>query len=149
MRTFPPALAAAATAIGLMLAGGPAGAAPIRGDRTLTIADLNNPCTAGHDSIDGVLNINYTVDRAPDGSPRLLISARGSGSDANGLFYRFLSSGAITFTDPLPAQIQLSVRLQPSGFPASDARLGLFLLVDDRGRLTDLGQSGLQCGLPT
>jgi hypothetical protein len=141
MRTF---LAGAVAALGLTMSG--TASAVIQGTLTKQIVDLNNPCTAGHDSIDGVLNINYTIDRTSDGSPRLSISARGSGSDANNLFYRFTASGTITFADPLPAQIVLSVRLQPSNVPTSDARLGLFLLIDERGRVTDLGQSGLQCG---
>lgn len=143
MRTF---LAGAVAALGLTLSG--TASAVIQGTLTKQIVDLNNPCTTGHDSIDGVLNINYTIDRTGDGSPRLVLSARGLGSDANNLFYRFTASGTITFADPLPAQIVLSVRLQPSNMPASDARLGLFLLIDERGRVTDLGQSGLQCGFP-
>lgn len=142
-RTF---LAGAVAALGLTFTG--TANAVIQGTLTKQIVDLNNPCTPGHDSIDGVLNINYIIDRTADGSARLLLSARGSGSDASNLFYRFLASGTVLFTDPLPAQITLSVRLQPSNTPGSDARLGLFLLVDDRGRVTDLGQSGLQCGFP-
>ncbi len=137
-------LAGAVAALGLMFTG--AASAVVQGTLTKQIVDLNNPCSAGHDSIDGVLNINYTIDRSTDGSPRLLISARGSGSDVNNLFYRFTASGTITFADPLPAQIVLSLRLQPSNTPTSDARLGLFLQIDERGRVTDLGQSGLQCG---
>lgn len=140
-------LAGAVAALGLTVTG--TASAVVQGTLTKQIVDLNNPCTRGHDSIDGVLNINYTIDRTTDGSPRLLISARGSGSDANNLFYRFLATGTVIFTDPLPAQITLSVRLQPSNTPSSDARLNLFLLVDERGRITDLGQSGLQCGFPT
>ncbi|MCC2638878.1 MAG: hypothetical protein K0Q68_2597 [Moraxellaceae bacterium] len=143
IRTF---LAGAVAALGLTLTG-PAGAV-VQGTLTKQIVDLNNPCTIGHDSIDGVLDINYTIDRSANGSPRLLLSARGSGSDASNLFYRFTAAGTFIFTDPLPAQITLSVRLQPSNTPMSDARLGLFLLIDERGRVTDLGQSGLQCGSP-
>jgi hypothetical protein len=141
IRTF---LAGAVAALGLAYTG--TASAVIQGTLTKQIVDLNNPCTGGHDSIDGVLNINYTLDRTTDGLPRLVLSARGSGSDVNNLFYRFTASGTITFADPLPAQIVLSVRLQPSNMPASDARLSLFLQIDERGRVTDLGQSGLQCG---
>lgn len=148
MRRNSPVVAAPLAALGLMLASLPVNAAPLHSERTITIADLNNPCTPGHDSIDGVLNINSILDRGSDGSLRLLVSARGSGSDANNLFYRFLASGTVIFTDPLPARFNLSVRLQPSNTPASEARLGLTLLIDERGRLTDLGQSGLQCGSP-
>lgn len=139
-------LAGAVAALGLAITG--MAHAAIQGTLTKQIVDLNNPCTPGHDSIDGVLNINYTIDRTADGSARLLISARGSGSDAGSQFYRFTASGTVLFTDPLPAQVTLSVSLQPGNTAGSDARLGLFLLVDDRGRVTDLGQSGLQCGVP-
>jgi hypothetical protein len=144
MKRTPTILAGAVAALGLALAA-PASAL-VQGTLTKQIVDLNNPCTAGHDSIDGTLNINYTIERRTDGTVRLSLSARGSGSDVNNLFYRFLASGTFDFHDPLPAQIVLSVRLQPSNTPGSDARLGLFLGIDERGRVTDLGQSGLQCG---
>lgn len=139
-------LAGAFTALALGVTG--TASAVVQGTLTRQIVDLNNPCTAGHDSIDGVLDINYTIDRDRDGSARILISARGSGSDANNLFYRFLASGTVVLAEPLPAQINLSIRLQPSNTPTRDARLGLALLIDERGRVSDMGQSGLQCGLP-
>ena len=137
-------LAGALTVLGLGLAG--TAGAVVQGTLTRNIVDLNNPCTAGHDSIDGVLNINYTLQRGSDGVVTLSLSARGSGSDASNLFYRFLASGTFQLHDPLPAQIVLTVRLQPSNTPASNATLGLFLQVDEHGRITDLGQSGLLCG---
>lgn len=138
-------LAGAVAALGLSIAG-TASAGIVQGSFTKQIVDLNNPCTTGHDSIDGTLLVSYTIEKRSDGTIRLGISARGSGSDANNLFYRFLAAGTFDFHDPLPAQIVLTVRLQPSNTPGSNANLGLFLGIDERGRVTDLGQSGLQCG---
>lgn len=126
-------------------------AAPVRAEIIATtnlnipIVALNNPCTAGPDSIDGVLNLNAIADRRADGVITLYLSGRGSGSDANNQFYRFLTSGTVQFHDPLPADINLSVRLTTAN-TASNARLGLVLHVSEQGRITSVGQSGLQCG---
>lgn len=113
----------------------------------IPIVDLNNPCTAGHDSIDGTLLLNAIADRDNAGLVTLRLSGRGSGSDAGNRFYRLLTAGTVQFHDPLPADITLSVRLA-TATDTDNARLGLSLHINEQGRVTDVGQSGLQCGAP-
>jgi hypothetical protein len=140
------AFAGALTAGAWLLAGTPAAAAIIATTSIdVPIVDLNNPCTAGHDSIDGTLNLNAIAERDSGGLVTVRFSGRGSGADVNNLFYRFLTAGTVQFHDPLPADVLLSVRLGTST-TASNARLGLSLHVNEQGRVTDIGQSGLQCG---
>jgi hypothetical protein len=143
------AAAATATALGLALASTAATAGIVESRRTITIADLNNPCTRGHDSIDGTLDIAANAERTPDGVIILRLFARGAGEDVNNVDYRFLGVGNFQFHDPLPADIVLRLRLTAPLVESSNARLVLALHVDERGRITDTGGSSLQCGTGT
>jgi hypothetical protein len=134
--------------LGLAAASLPASADNRFISRTIPIVDLNNPCTRGHDSIDGTLAVEATLLRNVGDIDILRIVARGTGEDANNVAYRFLSVSTFQFHDPLPVNIFLSIRLTPENTAVTNARLLLALQVDERGRITDLGQSGLQCGGP-
>jgi hypothetical protein len=138
--------AALAAALALSATSGNAAADIVTSSRTLTIADLNNPCTRGHDSIDGVLDIRANAERTPTGVVILRLNARGWGRDFENNLYRLLAVGNFQFHDPLPADIILRVRLTDPQDDENNARLVLALHVDERGRISDLGQTSLQCG---
>jgi hypothetical protein len=137
---------ACTTALGLALASLPAAAQIVESRRTITIADLNNPCTRGHDSIDGTLMIAANAERTPDGATILRLFARGTGRDFNNTDYRLLAVGNFEFQDPLPADINLRVRLTDPQDAGNNARLELVLHVDEHGRISEAGPSSLQCG---
>lgn len=142
-------VAAATAALGLVTGSGPAAADIVESRRSISIVDLNNPCTRGHDSIDGTLNIAANAERTPDGVIILRLFARGAGKDVNNNDYRFLAVGNFQFHDPLPADIVLRVRLTDPLHDSSNARLVLALHIDERGRISSLGQTSLQCGTGT
>lgn len=131
-------------ATGLTIAAGPAGAAAQQHDFTLPIVGLNNPCTPGHDSIDGSIDI-HGVTKFDSGNVTFVrFNAHGSAVDAHGRKYQTIAIGKFQIHDPLPATVFLQVKLVSQG-DLPNPHVVLALHVNEQGRLTHAEYSGIEC----
>lgn len=110
---------------------------------SLPIAELNNPCTSGHDSIDGSLDL-HGISKLSDNVSFLQIVAKGEGQDAYGSHYRFSGKARLQFHDPLPATAYLKVKMTSQG-SGDNASLVLKLHVNEQGNITQAEYSGVEC----
>lgn len=116
-------------------------ATPFRLD--LPIVELNNPCTAAPDSIDGSLELRGTVQHA-DGVTFLQVQGKGKGVDAWGTAYNLGGNARFQFHDLLPAQVFLRLRMVSAG-SGDNAFAVLALHVNEQGNVTRAEFSGVEC----
>lgn len=110
---------------------------------SLPLNDINNPCTAGADGIDGSLDL-HGVTQFSDGVAFLQINAKGKGADALGLNYQLGGKARFQFHDPLPADVYLRLRMISQG-RTDNAGLVLSLHVNEQGIVTHAESSGVEC----
>lgn len=110
---------------------------------TLPIVELNNPCTAGPDSIDGTLDLRGTVQHT-DGVTFLQVQGKGSGVDAWGVPYNLGAGARFQFHDLLPAQVFVKLRMISAG-RGDNAFAVLALHVNEQGYVTRAEFSGVEC----
>lgn len=79
-------------------------------DFTIPIVDLNNPCTRGHDSIDGELHVTATLKESDD-ARLLTVHAKGDALDSEGKDYRAVAKLRVKIHDPFPAHLFLQAKL--------------------------------------
>lgn len=128
---------------GLVLATG-AQAAAQQHRFTLPLVGLNNPCTPGPDSIDGSLDIHGVTKHGSGNVSFLHVNANGAGVDAHGRQYVANANAKFQFHDPLPAQVQLHLRLISQG-STDNAHLTVALHVNEQGNITHAAISGIEC----
>jgi hypothetical protein len=128
---------------GLMAATG-AHAGAQQHDYTLPIVGLNNPCTAGHDSIDGSLDIHGVTKFGEGNVTFIRFNAKGSGEDVHGRKYNLNVVGKFQFHDPLPAQVFLRAKMVSQG-AVDNPHLVLALHVNEQGNITFAEISGIEC----
>lgn len=107
------------------------------------IVELNNPCTAGHDSIDGSLDL-HAVTQHSGGITFLKVTGKGKGVDASGVKYNLGATAKFRFHDPLPAQVYIKLRLISQG-SGDNASAVLALHVNEQGIVTQAVFSGVEC----
>lgn len=110
---------------------------------SLPLNDVNNPCVAGPDGIDGSLDLQAKV-HADGGVTFLQVNAKGKGADALGRKYQFGGKARFAFHDPLPADVSLRLRMISQG-SADNAFLTLALHVNEQGVVTHATVSGVEC----
>lgn len=110
---------------------------------SLPVVELNNPCTAGHDSIDGSLELKG-ISKHSDNVSFLQVIAKGDGQDAYGSNYQFSGKARLQFHDPLPATIYLKLKMTSQG-STDNAHLVLKLHVNEQGNITQAEYSGVEC----
>ena len=110
---------------------------------SLPLVELNNPCTAGHDSIDGSLDL-HGVTQHSEGVTFLRVNAHGSAVDAKGIDYQVNGQSRFQFHDLLPATVYLRLKLTSQG-SGDNARLALALHVNEQGHITRAEYSGVEC----
>lgn len=110
---------------------------------SLPLAEINNPCTAGHDSIDGSLDL-HGISKFSDNVSFLQVIAKGEGEDAYGNNYQFSGKARLQFHDPLPATVYLKLRMTSQG-SGDNAHLVLKLHVNEQGNVTQAEYSGVEC----
>lgn len=109
----------------------------------LSVVELNNPCTAGPDSIDGSLELQG-VARMSDDVTFLQVNAKGSGVAGNGTDYQLGGKAKFQFHDPLPAAVYVKLRMISAG-SSPNAFLVLALQVNEQGVVTQAQFSGVEC----
>lgn len=112
-------------------------------DFSVPVVDLNNPCTSGHDSIDGNLDIKAVL-KINEGVKFLKITAKGDGSDAQGVDYLMQARLSIKIHDPFPAQAFLKAKLISKG-STDNAFLNAVVHVSEQGNITKVDISGIEC----
>lgn len=112
-------------------------------DFSLPLNDVNNPCVAGPDGIDGVVDLRTNA-RSNGAVTFLQVNAKGKGSDAWGRKYQLGGKARFEFHDPLPADVQLRLRMTSQG-SADNAFLVLALHVNEQGVVTHAAYSGVEC----
>lgn len=114
-----------------------------RHDLTLPVVELNNPCTAGHDSIDGSLDLRGITQH--NGNVTFLqIQGKGNGVDANGVKYNLLGKVKFQFHDPLPARLFIKLKMVSQG-SGDNAQATLAVHVNEQGNITQAEFSGVEC----
>lgn len=109
----------------------------------LSVVELNNPCTAGQDSIDGSLDL-HGIAKTSDGVTFLQVIAKGSGVAGNGTSYQLGGKAKFQFHDPLPATVYVKLRMISAG-SSPNAFLVLALHVNEQGVITQAQFSGVEC----
>jgi hypothetical protein len=109
----------------------------------LSVVELNNPCTAGPDSIDGSLDI-HGVAKTSGNITFLQVNAKGSGVAGNGTDYQLGGKAKFQFHDPLPATLYVKLRMISAG-SSPNAFLVLSLHVNEQGVITQAQFSGVEC----
>lgn len=109
----------------------------------LSVVELNNPCTAGADSIDGHLDL-HGVTRTSGNVSFLQVNAKGSGVAGNGVKYQIGGKARFQFHDPLPASVYVKLRMTSAG-SSPNAHLVLALHVNEQGVVTQAQFSGVEC----
>lgn len=140
MKRIPASLAAGLLSI---LASSAVVAEALQFTLTLPLNDIDNPCVAGADGIDGSLALNG-IARTSAGVTFLQVSASGKGSDAWGRKYQLGGKAKFEFHDPLPADVTLRLRMNSQG-SADNAGLLLALHVNEQGVITHAAYSGVEC----
>lgn len=110
---------------------------------SLPLNDVNNPCVAGADGIDGSVDLRASA-RVEGGVTVVQVNAKGKGADALGRKYQFGGKARFAFHDPLPAGVQLRLRMTSQG-SADNAFLLLALHVNEQGVITQASYSGVEC----
>lgn len=110
---------------------------------SVPIVELNNPCTAGHDSIDGSLDL-HAITQNSGNVTFLKINGKGKGVDANGVKYNLGATAKFQFHDPLPAQVYIKLKMVSQG-SGDNASAVLALHVNEQGVVTQAVFSGVEC----
>lgn len=109
----------------------------------LAVSELNNPCTAGADSIDGSLEL-HGVAKTGGNVTFLQVNAKGSGTAGDGTAYQLGGKAKFQFHDPLPATVYVKLRMISAG-STPNAHLVLALHVNQQGVITQAVFSGVEC----
>lgn len=110
---------------------------------TLPIVELNNPCTAGPDSIDGTLELRGIVQHT-EGVTFLQVQGKGTGVDAYDVPYTLGAGARFQFHDVLPAQVYVKLKMVSAG-SGDNAFAVLALHVNEQGIVTQAEFSGVEC----
>lgn len=109
----------------------------------LPIVELNNPCTAGHDSIDGTLEL-HGITQHKGNVTFLQVQGKGKAVDASGVKYNLLAKLKFQFHDPLPAKLFIKLRMVSQG-SGDNAQATLAVHVNEQGNITQAEFSGVEC----
>ncbi|MCD6060998.1 MAG: hypothetical protein K0R03_1070 [Moraxellaceae bacterium] len=110
---------------------------------TIPVVNLDNPCTSGHDYINGTLSVKGVL-QITDGVKFLTVSGKGSGTDYNGLQYQYGGKLVYKYHDPLPAIHYHKLRLVSAG-STDNAFITCAIHVNELGVITKLEIGDVEC----
>lgn len=110
---------------------------------TIPVVNLDNPCTPGHDYINGTLSVKGVL-QITDSVNFLTITGRGSGTDYNGLQYNYGGKLTYKYHDPLPAIHYHKLRLVSAG-STDNAFITCAVHVNEHGVITKLEIGDVEC----
>lgn len=136
-------LAGAVAILGMSLGMSQAWAGATQTGFSVPLANINNPCTSGHDGINGSLDINAVAQHS-NGVHFVRISGHGSGADAHGLRYQFSGMHKLQLHDPFPAWCYLRLKMISKG-STDNASLVVAVHLNGQGEITKAEFSGVEC----